>query len=82
MKVGNWKYVMFSALKSKLTSSPSPAANAGDKSNVDHGINSMNLALQRKFARGCNYNMKLLLRGDRNTGKSCLFKRLQVGLFS
>ena len=80
---------MFSALKSKLTSSPS-ASNAGgganassDKNDTEsssnhHGINSMNAALQRKFARGVNYNLKLLLRGDRNTGKSCLFKRLQV----
>ena len=79
---------MFSALKSKLTSSPS-ASNAGgganassDKNDTEssnhHGINSMNAALQRKFAKGVNYNLKLLLRGDRNTGKSCLFKRLQV----
>ena len=41
----------------------------------------MNAALQRKFARGVNYNLKLLLRGDRNTGKSCLFQRLQGGSF-
>ena len=28
-----------------------------------------------------HYNLKLLVRGDRNTGKSCLFKRLQGGTF-
>ena len=83
---------MFSALKSKLTSSPS-ASNVGGGANASsdkndsessnhHGINSMNAALQRKFAKGVNYNLKLLLRGDRNTGKSCLFKRLQVCSFS
>jgi len=70
---------MFSALKSKLSSAPSPPA---PEKTPDHGgINSMNAALQRKFARGVNYNLKLLLRGDRNTGKSCLFQRLQGGSF-
>ena len=73
---------MFSALKSKLTNS-SPNAATNDKVQAEaasnqHGINSMNAALQRKFAHGVNYNLKLLIRGDRNTGKSCLFKRLQV----
>ena len=75
---------MFSALKSKLTSSPSTPAiaeKAQTEANSHHGINSMNAALQRKFAKGVHYNLKLLLRGDRNTGKSCLFKRLQVSTF-
>ena len=79
--VWKWEYVnkiMFSALKSKLSSTPSPTANDKSTDHGNHGINSMNAALQRKFARGVHYNLKLLLRGDRNTGKSCLFKRLQV----
>ena len=71
---------MFSALKSKLSSAPSPPA--PEKTPDNGGINSMNAALQRKFARGVNYNLKLLLRGDRNTGKSCLFQRLQGKDFS
>jgi len=74
---------MFSALKSKLSSNSTPSQPAPEKLNdhANQGINSMNAALQRKFARGVNYNMKLLLRGDRNTGKSCLFQRLQGGSF-
>ena len=74
---------MFSALKSKLSSNSTPSPPAPEKlhDHANQGINSMNAALQRKFARGVNYNMKLLLRGDRNTGKSCLFQRLQGGTF-
>lgn len=41
------------------------------------GVRAMGQALQRKFARGIQYNLKIVLKGDRNTGKSCLFQRLQ-----
>ena len=73
---------MFTAIKNKLSSPQAPqpvqAGSAAANDPHHHGVSSMNAALQKKFARGVHYNLKLLLRGDRNTGKSCLFQRLQV----
>ncbi|XP_069729191.1 rab-like protein 6 isoform X2 [Phaenicophaeus curvirostris] len=64
---------MFSALK-KLVGSDQSAVR--DK-NIPAGLQSMNQALQRRFAKGVQYNMKIVIRGDRNTGKTTLWHRLQ-----
>ncbi|NWR89556.1 RABL6 protein, partial [Furnarius figulus] len=64
---------MFSALK-KLVGSDQ--ATVRDK-NIPAGLQSMNQALQRRFAKGVQYNMKIVIRGDRNTGKTTLWHRLQ-----
>jgi hypothetical protein len=74
---------MFSALKKLTHRSPDAGVNNGSAiqaspNGASNGINAMNLVLQRKFAKGVNYNLKLIIKGDRNTGKSCLLKRLQV----
>ncbi|XP_055055150.2 rab-like protein 6 isoform X4 [Misgurnus anguillicaudatus] len=65
---------MFSALK-KLVGSE-PAGQVKDKI-IPAGLQSMNQSLQRRFAKGVQYNMKIVIRGDRNTGKSTLWHRLQ-----
>ncbi|XP_016389712.1 rab-like protein 6 [Sinocyclocheilus rhinocerous] len=64
---------MFTALK-KLVGSE--AGQLRDR-NIPSGLQSMNQNLQRRFAKGVQYNMKIVIRGDRNTGKSALWHRLQ-----
>uniref|UniRef100_A0A8C3S708 Rab-like protein 6 n=1 Tax=Chelydra serpentina TaxID=8475 RepID=A0A8C3S708_CHESE len=64
---------MFSALKKLVGSDQAPIR---DK-NIPAGLQSMNQALQRRFAKGVQYNMKIVIRGDRNTGKTTLWHRLQ-----
>lgn len=63
---------MFSALK-RLTSKTENGIVPG----VSPGHHTMSQNLQRKFAKGVQYNMKIIIKGDRNTGKTCLFHRLQ-----
>ncbi|XP_026863764.2 rab-like protein 6 isoform X2 [Electrophorus electricus] len=67
---------MFTALK-KLVGSE-----AGQDRNIPAGLQSMNQSLQRRFAKGVQYNMKIVIRGDRNTGKSALWHRLQGKKFT
>ncbi|CDQ62482.1 unnamed protein product [Oncorhynchus mykiss] len=64
---------MFSALKKLVGTEP---GQLGNKS-IPAGLQSMNQSLQRRFAKGVQYNMKIIIRGDRNTGKSALWHRLQ-----
>lgn len=69
---------MFSALKKLVGSEPGQPR---DKS-IPAGMQSMNQSLQRRFAKGVQYNMKIVIRGDRNTGKSTLWHRLQGKKFT
>ncbi|XP_064394924.1 rab-like protein 6 [Halichondria panicea] len=46
------------------------------------GIQSMDESLQKKFSKGIQFNIKILIRGDRNTGKTCLFHRMQGKQFT
>ncbi|GAB1866904.1 Putative GTP-binding protein Parf [Camponotus japonicus] len=63
---------MFSAIK-RLTGKSDGIGNVSPRP----AHQSMPTNLQRKFAKGVQYNMKIIIKGDRNVGKTCLFYRLQ-----
>lgn len=64
--------MMFSAIK-RLAGKSDGVGNASPRP----AHQSMPTNLQRKFAKGVQYNMKIIIKGDRNVGKTCLFYRLQ-----
>ncbi|EEB12445.1 conserved hypothetical protein [Pediculus humanus corporis] len=63
---------MFSALKRLAGRGDAP-----ETANSHPSHQTMSANLQRKFAKGVQYNMKIVIKGDRNVGKTCLFYRLQ-----
>ncbi|XP_017775665.1 PREDICTED: rab-like protein 6 [Nicrophorus vespilloides] len=68
---------MFSAIK-RFTSKGDGASSSGTGvASKPPGHQTMSSSLQRKFAKGVQYNMKIIIKGDRNVGKTCLFQRLQ-----
>ncbi|CAD5229805.1 unnamed protein product [Bursaphelenchus okinawaensis] len=71
--------MMITALKKKFGGPPSPNPQGV---RTKPGINVIKNDLQRRYANGVNFNMKVVIRGDRNVGKTCLFKRLQGQQFS
>ncbi|XP_063686865.1 rab-like protein 6 isoform X2 [Bolinopsis microptera] len=53
----------------------------GNGAAVPHGMSTLGPNLQKRFSKGIQYNMKVVIKGDRNVGKSCLFHRLQGNSF-
>ncbi|KAK9747230.1 Ras family [Popillia japonica] len=67
---------MLSAFKRFTSKSDGPVVSTSTPSRPP-GHQTMSSTLQRKFAKGVQYNMKIIIKGDRNVGKTCLFHRLQ-----
>lgn len=72
---------MLTALKRLAGKSGSGDGAPSGVSACPPGHQAMSSSLQRRFARGVQYNMKIIIKGDRNVGKTCLWHRLQGSKF-
>ncbi|XP_058832379.1 rab-like protein 6 [Topomyia yanbarensis] len=73
---------MFSVFKKLATKTDGPLAAVGGTGALPESVGQqMSDSLRKKFSRGVQYNMKVIVKGDRNVGKSCLLARLQGKAF-
>lgn len=69
--ISAWKRLINRVDGTSSNGTPSEAAN------VPPGVQKLGKEIQRKFARGVHYNMKVVIRGDTKVGKTALFLRLK-----
>ncbi|XP_055593887.1 rab-like protein 6 [Uranotaenia lowii] len=72
---------MFNVFKKLATKNDGPQAMGGSSTLPESVGQQMSDSLKKKFSRGVQYNMKVIIKGDRNVGKSCLLERLQGKAF-
>lgn len=68
---------MISAWKRFINKNDNDPASSNGRPHMPPGIQKLDKELQRKFARGVNYNMKVIIKGDNKVGKTSLFLRLK-----
>jgi len=68
---------MISALRKFINKNDAEFPPTNGRINMPPGVQTLGKELQRKFARGVNYNMKVVIKGDNRVGKTSLLLRLK-----